>query len=137
MTKEDYCEHFNDKIPLYSPPISPGPICSETVSPARDNFLSATSWSEWLYTVSRSVEKLRPFRYRRPILTTTKRSTRVLSRTEWLNGLRGLASFAVYVWHSSWEWQDFGLVDMPLPYDAAAGNADWYRLPFVRLLYAS
>ncbi|KZL88128.1 hard surface induced protein [Colletotrichum incanum] len=51
---------------------------------------------------------------------------------EYLNGLRGLASLAVYIWHFSWPFQPH----LFFAYGLDSENNSFVQLPFIRLLYA-
>lgn len=62
----------------------------------------------------------------------------IVSRTDWLNGLRGLASFLVYLSHAKTGWTPYGLRDTEKAFELKDGLfAAWYRLPFARLLLVS
>lgn len=56
-----------------------------------------------------------------------------LRSTAWLDGLRGLAAFEVFVFHYNHGWVDEGLGWG----DDQYSDPPWWRAPFVRTLYAS
>lgn len=53
--------------------------------------------------------------------------------TAWLDGLRGLAALEVYIFHYLDHWMDKGLAWG----DGRYRDPAWFRLPFIRTLYAS
>lgn len=115
--------------------VSPNDISSALLSFSR----SILSLSRRLYARHVSNRKLSSFatdqsEYKRLDVSGPQRK---LSRTDWLNGLRGLASFLVYMFHSKMGWKPYGLRDIEKAFDMKDGFAGWYRLPFIRLLLVS
>lgn len=79
---------------------------------------------------------------------TTKRSSTYffqkqsnqLRPTAWLDGLRGLASFLVFIFHEVfhwWYWANNETVGLHFNYGDNEHTYDWWRLPLIRLIYAA
>lgn len=62
---------------------------------------------------------------------------RGLRETAWLDGLRGVASFQVFIFHSSEDWGLTGERHLRNGYGSNEVTRDWWRLPFIRLVYSS
>lgn len=57
--------------------------------------------------------------------------------TAWLDGLRGLASLNVYVFHTGFNWGFRGDRHLQLQWNSNEFTRQWWRLPLFRLPYSS
>ncbi|CCG84313.1 protein of unknown function [Taphrina deformans PYCC 5710] len=60
-----------------------------------------------------------------------------LRPTAWLDGLRGLASFEVFIFHQTFNWGFTGAEGLQYGYYANKQTLEWWRLPYIRLFYGS